>query len=233
MEVTCNIKVHFTLFKTSQNQKTNVVCRATIWGSREECLWTPAWRLSSIWDWKGGGSSALPSGADPRTEQRAPTLEPAHPKSKSERPWFPVSCCPGWPCGVSSRARVPSSLSRSLRFSCLFFFFLLLFLFFGRGRHVPAPGWEGRRVKRKTPTQEMVQGADPRTGFSRYLSNVRLSCVPRRDCLDLCLPLCYFFFRVCRLVPSCAHYGRFLRLRLLPGLHLSGHCKRDHALPHV
>ena len=29
---------------------------------------------------------------------------------------------------------------------------------FGRGRHVLAPGWEGRRVKRK--------GTDPRTAFS-------------------------------------------------------------------
>ena len=41
-----------------------------------------------------------------------------------------------------------------------------MFLFIGRGRHVPAPS--GRDVgssSERAPTQEPVQGADPRTGF--------------------------------------------------------------------
>ena len=46
-----------------------------------------------------------------------------------------------------------------------------MFLSAGRGRHVPAPS--GRDVgssSERAPTQEPVQGADPRTGFYRYPS---------------------------------------------------------------
>ena len=96
---------------------------------------------------------------------RAPTPEPSkgrrpqnrHSQKRNvHRPWSPVSCLS---ClaglGVLSRARVSGPFTGSLRVSvCLFLFFL--FLFIDRGRHVPAPRWEGRRVKR--------QGADPRTG---------------------------------------------------------------------
>ena len=64
---------------------------------------------------------------------------------------------------------------------CFFFFFL--FLSFGRGRHVPAPGWEGRRVKR--------EGTDPRngtrTGFSRYSSTYDFL-------VYLVAPVLYFVF---------------------------------------
>ena len=41
---------------------------------------------------------------------------------------------------------------------------------FGRGRHVPAPGWERRRVKRTGTDPRTGGGADPRTGFVRYPS---------------------------------------------------------------
>ena len=74
---------------------------------------------------------------------------------------------------------------------CLFFFFLLLFLSIGGGRHVSAPGWEGRRVKRTGTDPRTGGGADPRTGFFQVSLYVRLSSVPRRACLVLCLPVCY------------------------------------------
>ena len=107
-----------------------------------------------------------------------------------KRSWCPVFCL-SWLArlGFLSRARVSGSFFRSLRVSVCFFFFRLL-LSIGRGRHVPAPRWEGRRVKRT--------GTDPRTGGGRRPKNrlfqvsfcARLSCVPRRACLVL-FPVCY------------------------------------------
>ena len=114
---------------------------------------------------------------------RAPTKEPCkgrrpenrHSPTKHETV-FVSGLVPvlAWPCPGS---RVAGSPARSSVVPvCLFF--LLLFLSIGRGRHVPAPGWEGRRVKRR--------GTDPRTGTGRRPKDqlfqvplyVRLSCVP-------------------------------------------------------
>ena len=111
---------------------------------------------------------------------RAPTLEPSKglrpqnrysQKRKVKRSWCPVSCL-SWLArlGFLSRARVSGSFFPIPACFCLFFF-LLLFLSIGRGRHVPAPGWEGRRVKRT--------GADPSA----------------RDCLAyLVAPVLFFVF---------------------------------------
>ena len=126
---------------------------------------------------------------------RAPTLELALSKRKVKRPW----------CSVSSLSwlAVPGVSRRW--FSCpvpawflSVFFLLFLFLSFGRGRHVPTPGWEGRRVKR--------EGTDPRNGTGRRPKDrllqlslcVRLCGVPRRAWLVLSLALCYFISRSCK-----------------------------------
>ena len=128
-------------------------------------------------------------GADPRTEQRAPTQEPSHPNRNVKWPWCPVSCL-SW---LAVRVSFPGSgpwLSFPVPVCFLsVFFFLLLFLSFGRGRHVPAPGWEGRRVKREGTDPRNGTGRRPKDWVFQVLLCVRLSCVPRRACLVLCLPL--------------------------------------------
>ena len=144
---------HLTLLKTSH--KTNVVDELPFGAQERNACDSSRGRVTS-WDSKGGGFSALPSGADPRTEQAASTLEPAIFIRKVKR----FSACPGWPFRFFFLVSV-----RWFSFPvpvCFCFFFLLLFLATGRGRHVPAPGWEGRRVEGK--------GTDPRTGFFRYPS---------------------------------------------------------------
>ena len=116
---------------------------------------------------------ALPSGADPQTEQRAPTLEPTN-KERSPtqepalskrnvfRPWCPVFAL-AW-----LAATVPFLV-------CSFpgpgpVCFLLLFLAIGRGRHVPAPGGRDVGSNVSAPTQEPVLGTNPRTGSFRLPS---------------------------------------------------------------
>ena len=115
--------------------------------SREARLWTTVVDELPSGHSKGGGFSsaalegsvALPSGADPRTVQKAPTQEPALQK-KGET----CFCTGSWPAcaraflvpGRWFSGPAPSG-------SCLAFV-LFLFLSFGRGRHVPAPS--GRDV---------------------------------------------------------------------------------------
>ena len=149
--------VHSGAFHLVQDLSKDQRCgRATIWGSREARLWPPVWRSSSVWDWKGGGSSALPSGADPRTANQNRKVKCAG--------FFPL-------------ARVPGSLSGPCVFPVCFFF-LFLFLSFGRGRHVPAPGWEGRRVKCEGTNPRNCTGRLPKDRVFQVLLYVRLSCVP-------------------------------------------------------
>ena len=117
---------------------------------------------------------ALPSGAGPGTEQRAPTPEPSNkeraPTQESAlskrnvfRPWCPVfALASGSFLGALFPGPVPA-------FSCLSLF-LLLFLSIGRGRHVPAPGGRDVGSNARAPTQELVLGTDPRTGSCRYPS---------------------------------------------------------------
>ena len=50
------------------------------------------------------------------------------------------------------------------------FWFRLMFLFIGRGRHVPAPSGRDVGSSAGAPTQEPELGTDPRTGFFRYPS---------------------------------------------------------------
>ena len=162
-----HIKVHLTLFKTSR--KTNVVVELPF-GAQER----------NAFDHLFGGP--VPVGTEKAEGSvhcpRAPTQEPSKglrphnrhsQKRKVKRSWCPVSCL-SWLArlGFLSRARVSGSFFQSLRVSV--FFFLFLFLSIGRGRHVPAPGWEGRRVKRTGTDPRTGGGADPRTGFFRYTS---------------------------------------------------------------
>ena len=112
----------------------------------------------------------LPSGADPRTERRAPTPEPVVSKRKVKRPWCPVSCL----CWLA----VPGFFLVSVRWlscwvpawflSVFSFSFCLFPLAAGVTFQLP----DGRDVgsNARAPTQETVQGADPRTGFYRYPS---------------------------------------------------------------
>ena len=129
--------------------------------SREARLWTTVVDELPGWHSKGGGFSsaalegsvALPSGADPRTGQRAPTQGPAITKAKrvSARVscLFPVlAClCRGLPGSGSLGFSGPAPSG-----SCLAFV-LFLFLSFGRGRHVPAP------------TSGQTQGHRPKNRF--------------------------------------------------------------------
>ena len=111
----------------------------------------------------------------PRAPTQKPSegLRPYNRHSPNEKcfglgPRFPA--CPGWPgWGFFPGLGSLVLFSGSLRVSVCFFF-LLLFLSVGRGRHVPAP--RGRDVGSiaGAPTQEPVQGTDPRTGFFRYPS---------------------------------------------------------------
>ena len=109
---------------------------------------------------------------------RAPTQEPSKglrphnrhsQKRKVKRSWSPVSCL-SWLAGlgVLSRARVSGFFFSVQACFCLFFFLSPSVFSIGRGRHVPAPGWEGRRVKCTGTDPRTGGGADPKTGFFRY-----------------------------------------------------------------
>ena len=132
--------------------------------SREARLWTTVVDELPGGHSKGGGFSsaalegsvALPSGADPRTGQRAPTQGPAITKAKrvSARVFclLPVLAClwRGFPGSGSL-------VLRPCPFGFLFgFWFPLVFLSFGRGPHVPAPGGRDVGSNSGAPTQEPV-----------------------------------------------------------------------------
>ena len=153
-------------------------------GLRRGTPFTTCSGSSSIWDWKGGGSSALLQGADPRTEQRAPTLEPAHPNRKVK-----PALVSGFLPVLVGRAGVSfpgSGLSFFFSGPCVFsvcFFFLLLLLSFGRGRHVSSSRMggtsgqtRGHRPKKRyrSPTQgPAFPGTTQRTSF--LCTSLRLS----------------------------------------------------------
>ena len=136
-----------------------------------------------------GGRVPVGTGAPTqKPSEGAPSKEPALTKAK---------CASALVSGFLSVLVGPAGFSFPgsglwFFFVSVCFFFLLLFLSIGRGRHVPAPGWEGRRVKRTGTDPRTGGGADPRTFFQVSLYT-RLSCVPRRACPVLCLPVCYSF----------------------------------------
>ena len=134
------------------------------------------------------GSAALPSGAVPRTVQRAPTQEPALQKRRIVfRPGVLACLCRGFP-GSGSLVLWP----------CPFGFLFVLVpprvSFYWPRASRSSSQREGRRVK--------LRGTDPRTGTGRRPKDrllqvslyLRRCCVPRRACLALPLPLCYFMF---------------------------------------
>ena len=109
---------------------------------------------------------------------RAPTPEPGkgrRPKNRQSQrrnvflPWCPVSSL-SWPA-CSGAFLVPGRWfsGPAPSGSCLLWF-RLMFFSTGRGRHVPAPSGRDVGSSSGAPTQEPVQGADPRTGFYRYPS---------------------------------------------------------------
>ena len=141
-----DIKVHFASFKPSRKTK----------------LWSSSFgaQKRDAFDRLFGGRVAW-QGLRRRRVQwhcpRAPTQDPSKGRQPKNRHsphetrnglsvWFPPFS--GWP---GSLVLLPGP---GLVPVC--FLFLLLFLSIGRGRHVPAPGWDGRRVKSK--------GTDTRTG---------------------------------------------------------------------
>ena len=176
---------------------------------------------------KAEGSAALPSGVQQRCP-RAPTPEPGkgrRPKnrhsSKAKRVSARVFCLlPVLACLWRGFPGSGSLVLRPCLFGFLFVLFRLMFLFLGRGRHVPAPS--GR-------TSGQAQGHRPKNwnwaptqgpAFSGTLY-VRVSRLFRRACLVLSLPLCYFiYFAYVPLVrdafrlPSTAHYWPQIILRL-------------------
>ena len=130
---------------------------------------------------------------------RAPTLEPSKwrrpqnrhsQKRKAKRTWCPVSCL-SWLArlGFLSRARVSGSFFfffRSLRVSVFSFSFCFFTLAAGVTFQLPEGGTSGQTHGYR-PTQEKVEGADPRTGPFRYPFT--------RDCLAyLVAPVLFFVF---------------------------------------
>ena len=117
-----------------------------------------------------GGSAALPSGTDPRTGQKGADPRTGTPQRRNVfLPGCFVSSL-SWPaCGGAFLVPGRWFSGPAPSGSCLFWF-RLVFLFLGRGRHVPAPSGRDVGSNSGAPTQEPVQGADPRTGFFRYSS---------------------------------------------------------------
>ena len=130
---------------------------------------------------------ALPSGTDPRTGTPL--------RRNVFLPWCPVSSL-SWPA-CAGAFLVPGRwfFGPAPSGSCLFLF-RLMFLSTGRGRHVPAPGGRDVGSSAGAPTQEPVQGADPRTGFFRY--HLCTTFLRTSLCLTCSFPCTLLFiFRVC------------------------------------
>ena len=134
--------------------------------SREARLWTTVVDELSSGHSKGGGfssaalkgSAALPSGADPRTGQRAPTQEPALLKGeKCFRTGVLACLCRGFP---GSRSLV----LRPCPFGFLFVLVPPRVSFYWPRASRSSSQREGRRVK--------LRGTDPRTGLFRYLPSL-------------------------------------------------------------
>ena len=149
---------------------------------------------------------------------RAPTPEPGKGRrpenqhsSKAKRVSALVSCfflpCPGLPLPGLSWFQVAVSPALSLRVP-LCFLFRLVFLSTGRGRHAPAPGGRDVGSNARAPTQEPVQGADPRTGFFMY--HLCTNFLRTSLCLTCSFPCTLLFiFRVC--FGHCSSYLRHRR----------------------
>ena len=112
---------------------------------------------------KAEGSTALPSRVQQRCP-RAPTPEPGkgrRPKNrhskKAKRVSARVFCLlPVLACLWRGFPGSGSLVLRPCPFGFLFFLFRLMFLFIGRGRHVPAPGGRDVGSSSGAPTQEPV-----------------------------------------------------------------------------
>ena len=130
--------------------------------SREARLWTTVVDELPSGHSKGGGfssaalegSAALPSGAVPRTVQRAPTQEPALQKRRNVfLHWFLACLCRGFPGSGSL-------VLRPCPFGFLFVFVPPHVSFYWPRASRSSSQREGRRVK--------LRGTDPRTGLFRY-----------------------------------------------------------------
>ena len=162
--------------------------------------------------------SALPSGADPRTERRAPTAEQAFTKTKSETVLVFGSCL-SWLAWLwfLSQARASGSFSLSRRGSCLFFSFS--FCFFPLVAVVTFQLLEGgtsdqtlghRPMNRyRAPTQgPAFSGTSSRTMASWYSHQARKSTSSRLPWSFLSSLLLYF--RVCASRPFRTHDGHLV-----------------------
>ena len=161
-------------FKTSQ--KTNVVVEQPFWAQERHAF-----------GHQFGVQVPFGTGKAEGTEQRAPTQEPPHANRKVKWPWCPVSCL-SW---LAVRVSFPGS---GPWFSfpvpvCFLSVFSSSFCFFLLAAGVTSQLPDGRDVgsNARAPTQETVQGADPRTGFSRYSSTYDFL-------VYLVAPVLYFVF---------------------------------------
>ena len=97
-----------------------------------------------------------------RPQNRTKGADPRTGNLKAETCFCPgvlSSPCPGLPVPGLSWFRLPGSLALPLLVP-------FMFLFTGRGRHVPAPsGRDAGSSSEWAPTQEPELGTDPRTGF--------------------------------------------------------------------
>ena len=122
------------------------------------------------WHSKGGGFSGTALGQRPQNRAKGADPRTGTPLRRNVfLPWCPVSSL-SWPASAGAFLVPGRWFSGPASSGCCLFWFRLMFLSTGRGRHVPAPGGRDVGSSAVAPTQEPVQGADPRTGFYRYPS---------------------------------------------------------------
>ena len=148
----------------------------------------PLWSSCQAGTQKGGGFSSAALGHRP--QNRAKGADPRTGNLKGEECFCPgvLSSSLSWPASAGAFLVPGRWFSGPAPSGSCLFWFRLMFLSIGRGRHVPAPGGRDVGSSAGAPTQELVQGTDPRTGLSRY----PFTCVVLVFVLSL--PLCVVYF---------------------------------------
>ena len=125
------------------------------------------------------GSAALPSGAVPRTVQRAPTQEPALQKKAKT-----FSVLVSWPACAAAFLVPGLWFSGPCPFGFLFAFVPpdVSFYWPRASRSSSQRGRDVGSSSKRAPTQEPVQGADPRTAFIGIPLRTTLLCTSLRPC---------------------------------------------------
>ena len=173
---------------------------------------------------KGGGFSGTALGHRPqnRAKKGADPRTGTPLRRKVFLPWCPVSSL-SWPACAGAFLVPGRWFSGSAPSGSCLFWFRLMFLSTGRGRRVPAPSGRDVGSSAGAPTQEPVQGADPRTGFHRYPSTYDSAVY--LVALVLYFPFCFAILFVV-VLELCSLFPSLLQLRLVKLLRSrwSPHC---------